>query len=121
MADGGNTVPRITKSEHIGPDDTGDNIQAKRVAAYVWNGSEWSRMAQPGETIAYRSKLYDDGTYVFECEAEPGTALSDAEWRITRYDSDGSATFAGSAATFVNAATDLTTVQGYIYGQFQDR
>ena len=43
MADGGNTVPRITKAEHISPGDTGDNIHAKRVAAYGWDGSGWGR------------------------------------------------------------------------------
>lgn len=40
---GGNTVPRIVEAEHIGPQDTGDNIEAKRVANYVWNGVEWER------------------------------------------------------------------------------
>jgi hypothetical protein len=45
MSDGGNTVPRITKAEHIGPADTGDNIEAKRVAPYQWNGSTWQRVA----------------------------------------------------------------------------
>lgn len=41
--DGGNVVPRVAKAEHIGPADTGDNIEAKRVAGYVWNGSTWER------------------------------------------------------------------------------
>lgn len=30
-------------SEHIGFDDTGDNISAKRVASYGWDGSNWQR------------------------------------------------------------------------------
>lgn len=42
---GGNTVPRIEKAEHIGPSDTGDNIEAKRVATYAWNGSTWERQS----------------------------------------------------------------------------
>lgn len=42
---GGNTVPRITRAEHIGPNDTGDNIEAKRVAQYAWNGLTWERSA----------------------------------------------------------------------------
>ncbi len=45
MARGGNTVPSITNAEHIGPQDTGDNIEAKRVANYVWDGSEWVRQS----------------------------------------------------------------------------
>lgn len=48
MSDGGNTVPRIVKAEHIGPDDTGDNIEAKRAANYVWNGSSWERQTASG-------------------------------------------------------------------------
>lgn len=40
---GGNTVPSITQAEHIGPDATGDNIEAKRVAGYHWTGSAWER------------------------------------------------------------------------------
>lgn len=43
MSDGGNVVPRITKAEHIGPNDTGDNIEAKRSANYIWDGSGWIR------------------------------------------------------------------------------
>lgn len=48
MSKTGNVVPSITKAEHIGPDDTGDNIEAKRVASYVWDGAAWARMTQPG-------------------------------------------------------------------------
>jgi hypothetical protein len=44
MSDGGNSIPRITKAEHIGQLDTGDNIEAKRVANYTWSGSAWERM-----------------------------------------------------------------------------
>jgi hypothetical protein len=33
----------ITQDEHISPTKTGDNIAAKRVAAYVWNGTAWER------------------------------------------------------------------------------
>lgn len=45
MSIGGNTVPRIEKAEHIGPNDTGDNIEAKRVVPYAWNGATWDRAA----------------------------------------------------------------------------
>lgn len=33
----------LTAAEHIGPTETGDNIDAKRVAAYYWDGSNWQR------------------------------------------------------------------------------
>lgn len=54
MSNGGNTVPTITRAEHIGPADTGDNIEAKRVATYGWNGSGWQR-----SPLALLSKPYD--------------------------------------------------------------
>jgi hypothetical protein len=37
----------ITASEHIGPNATGDNIEAKRIGNYVWDGANWQRMTQP--------------------------------------------------------------------------
>lgn len=40
---GGNKVPEITSAEHISPEHTGDNISAKRVAGYIWNGTDWQR------------------------------------------------------------------------------
>lgn len=46
MVRGGNIVPMITNAEHIGPNDTGDNIEAKRTANYAWNSStsQWERL-----------------------------------------------------------------------------
>lgn len=39
----------VTRSEHIDPKTTGDNIQAKRVANYVWDGvSAWVRQTGVG-------------------------------------------------------------------------
>jgi len=35
----------IIRAEHISPRKTGDNIQAKRVANYAWNGSTWERQS----------------------------------------------------------------------------
>lgn len=68
--DGGNTVPRIAKSEHIGPDDTGDNIEAKRVAGYVWNGTTWERASSTAGTSKATNAysivaISDDGTYKY--------------------------------------------------------
>lgn len=44
MPIGGNKQPSISQAEHIGPNDTGDNISAKKVAIYVWDGANWTRM-----------------------------------------------------------------------------
>lgn len=37
----------IARNEHIGPGLTGDNIDAKRVASYVWNGTSWQVATTP--------------------------------------------------------------------------
>lgn len=60
----------------------------------------------------YDLKVYSDASYDYFCHAAPGTALSASGWRVKRMDADGSMTFAGGAATFVNPATNLATVQG---------
>jgi len=45
MSIGGSWDARAAQAEHIGPTDTGDNIEAKRVAGYKWNGTSWERDA----------------------------------------------------------------------------
>lgn len=35
----------LYESEHIGPDETGDNINAKRVALYSFDGTNWQRQS----------------------------------------------------------------------------
>lgn len=45
-------ITDINNREHIAPDKTGDNIAAKKVATYVWTGSIWTRMTQPGNPTA---------------------------------------------------------------------
>lgn len=52
----------VIRSEHIGPAKTGDNIEAKRAANYVWDGANWQRMSQPtgGGTVT------NDGTFAKE-------------------------------------------------------
>ena len=48
MAKSGNVVPTIVKAEHIGPEDTGDNIEAKRVAGYGFGtDGNWKRNPLP--------------------------------------------------------------------------
>lgn len=102
----------INNAEHIGPDDTGDNISAKRVASYVWNGSSWQRMAQPGESATYenRNDTTTDTNLVYLAKAVPGTATSDAAWQIKRYNkSAGHMSFADDATTFTKVWDDRTS------------
>jgi hypothetical protein len=84
----GNIVVQDSESEHIGPDYTGDNISAKKVANYVWNGSTWERQAPSSGSIyitVLRANAADpDITYIGK--AVPGTATSSAAWQIARLD-----------------------------------
>ena len=100
---GGDRVKQTAEAEHIGPDYTGDNISAKKVANYVWNGSSWGRMVQPGESALYESRndTTTDTNLVYLGKALPGSATSDAAWQIKRYNkSAGHMSFADDVTTF---------------------
>ena len=43
MANPQMSAEAVTQSEHIDPTITGDNIPAKRVANYNWDGTNWYR------------------------------------------------------------------------------
>lgn len=77
----------IERAEHISPRKTGDNIQAKRVAQYVWDGANWQRMSQPGESAVKKTKIDKSTTNVIYIgKADSGTATSAALWTITKVD-----------------------------------
>lgn len=81
---GGNTIPRITRAEHIGPNDTGDNIEAKRVAPYYFDGNAWQRQPfAPGSMITqafdYIGITYPTTTtevYAFKTGGSGGTTVN---------------------------------------------
>lgn len=54
----------ISRAEHISPRKTGDNIQAKRVVPYEWNGTDWNRKSAPFLTKPYDTAIitYTDST-----------------------------------------------------------
>lgn len=106
----------VSRAEHISPRKTGDNIQAKRVASYVWNGSEWER-ATPAGTTSPQKTLIDKTTttdVIYVGEAEIGTATSAASWFITKINKSSSpisityAAGGASTATWDNRATTET-------------
>lgn len=74
MARSGNKQPAIDQAEHIGPDDTGDNIEAKRVVPYFYTGdvdNPWTR--QTGGLLA--GIAYDDIVFSSEdANANPQVA-----------------------------------------------
>lgn len=107
----------ITQAEHISPDKTGDNIQAKRSANYVWDSDSgtWARMTQPGGssgTTAYESRndTTTDTNLVYLGKATPGTATSAASWQIKRYNkSAGHMSFADDVTTYNKVWDDRTS------------
>lgn len=112
MSEGGNVVPRITKAEHIGPNDTGDNIEAKRVAGYVWNGSSWERESNTKivATTPQAMKTTVVGAVTYLANAPAGTAQSSAAWRVMKIDETSGSiiTWADGNTAYDNVATDLT-------------
>lgn len=105
----GNTQPSIDQEEHrsVG------GVNAKAVTPYYFDAATGSLVPATNNSV-YTTHIYTDATYTYICEADPGTALSSASWRITRVDGSGNTDYAATA-TFTNSATNLTTVQGYSY------
>lgn len=59
---------------------------------------------------------YSDATYKYYCFADFGTPLSSTLWRVLRETiTTGDLVAAGGNDKFINAATDLATVQAYTY------
>lgn len=82
----GNVVPSVVGAEHIGPEATGDNIEAKRVATYVWNpdagvSGEWERAGLslvPGVNFNFIDVQQTNSTtetYVFKTGGSGGTPV----------------------------------------------
>lgn len=71
----------IQQAEHISPNKTGDNIQAKRVAMYGFDGTNWQRQGiqlTPGKDYDYLSATNtdtDEDTLVFKTGGSGGTTV----------------------------------------------
>lgn len=79
---GGDRVKQTAEAEHIGPEYTGDNISAKKVANYVWNGTDWERATPAGGSSS-----------VFGCNdiSDPyyGYTNPSGEWQIRKVEASG--------------------------------
>ena len=73
------TDPNINRGEHIE-----ENIQAKRVANYEWDGANWQRAGWGGDSLT--TQIDQSGTTTYVGETTPGNATSAATWRITKID-----------------------------------
>jgi len=73
--------------------------------------------AAAGSTENLAMIIYDNGTHKFICEALPGTALTDAEWRIMRMANDSTKQIAWCNGTtnFSNLATNDIIVFALAY------
>jgi hypothetical protein len=81
MADGAVTDPQFNRTEHID-----ENISAKRVAGYIWDGSNWVRNA--GTYAAFSIQIdVASSTVTYIGKAVPGTATSSSTWQIKKIDS----------------------------------
>lgn len=71
----GNVVPSIVAAEHIGPEATGDNVEAKRAAIYGYDGgnSVWRRASVTSE-----GKLETTATISGDVTVEGAAAYSDS-------------------------------------------
>jgi len=80
---GGNGQPNIDRSEHLSTAD-GENINAKRVVPYGWNGSTLERMPLGGAGLVtsaydYVGVTYPNSTtetYTFKTGGSGGTTVA---------------------------------------------
>ena len=80
----GNVVPSTTAAEHIGPAATGDNIEAKRVANYGWDGTSWQRQSptmgrlvtEKFDYIGVEQTNATTETYIYKTGGSGGTTVA---------------------------------------------
>lgn len=98
----GNVVPSLTAAEHIGT-NTGDNIEAKRAANYIWdtNSSTWIRQTAAS---AGGGTVNNDGTFA----KETGGNLDSIKLDVDKIPSQGQALAAASMPVVLPAAQIIT-------------
>lgn len=105
----------IGKAEHIDPATTGDNIAAKKVANYVWDGvSTWTRMTQAGGGggggTTNSSNTIDAAPATQNITAQDVGSTTVTTNANSQSVTTGSAT-AGSTASFALAGYDSAAIQ----------
>lgn len=113
MADGGNVTPRLDKAEHIGPLDTGDNIEAKRVANYIWNGTDWERDTGGDSGDGATESAQDEQTDILNLIASAVQAIASAkgiaaDLRVTVL--GGAITISSGTITTVTTVASVTNI-----------
>lgn len=105
----GNIERNVAESEHIGPNWTGDNIDAKKVVSYTWDTAT-SNWVRAGIAVTERYD-YDDATTIYVGQAAVGTSDSATGWTIYKYSLADSNNASGKVAT--NVSWDNRTAGSY--------
>lgn len=112
MTKWGNVQPSLDNSEHVGPDTTGDNVHAKKVVMYQWDGSGWVRTPYGG-SAALATRIDEvSATVTYIGKAATGSATSSGVWQIQKIDeSSGTViTWADGDANFNNVWDDRASL-----------
>lgn len=75
------SLTEIENREHIAPDKTGDNIAAKKVANYHWDGTNWQRQGASLVPSGYDYMSYSNtsstvDTYTYKTGGVSGTTVA---------------------------------------------
>lgn len=113
----------IQNREHVAPDKTGDNIAAKRVANYGWDGTNWQRqqVGPNGNLLvisgpsAVRLDDYSTTNVIYVGKALVGSTTSAAKWQIKKIDQTTGLviTFADGDANYDNIWDNRATTITY--------
>jgi len=81
MAEGSIGITEVENREHISPNKTGDNISAKRVVPYYWDGTNWQRQGaglvpSSYDYMAYTNTNSTTDTYVYKTGGAGGTTVA---------------------------------------------
>lgn len=90
MDDGARTQPSLDKTEHVS-----ENISAKRVVPYYWDGTN---LVREGTALTERYD-YSDSSTIYVGQAPIGSATSADVWTIFKYDLTDPSNAEGLVAT----------------------
>lgn len=107
----------LVAAEHVGPNETGDNVDAKRVVVYAWDDAtqEWRRSTGEGSSLAVRLDDTTTADVTYIGKAAIGSTTSAAVWQIAKLDTATGLikTWADGDASFNNVWDNRATTVTY--------